>query len=754
VALEPPIQRVLSYPADWPGPGPIDLAVHDLPHASSTLEWWYVNAHLTVSDGQELALFAAFFRTAVGYDQAAGAYRYAHALTWALVDPARQRYLAESLVDPDAPAIARARLDRGEGITDPLLRRAMREVLERGAIPGPDRLMLEPAQVSQERLALDFDGRRLENLADGSYLLQLTSSEQDGGCRLRFSLEKPVVRHGEEGVLRSTSAEEMFYYLSPRCQVEGTLTLDGQSLQVSQGQGWYDHEFGCPPSEPAAPGVTDQERTVSWDWISGQLDNGWDLTLQRLFGSDQQTLAHFALLIDPAGQPRRYERFEWQSDRVWTSSKTFQRYPTAWTIAIPDANLELHVDAVFEAQEFQTSISRPAFWEGRVELAGSFDGTPESGVGFVERSGVDAITGVEQFFDAVGQETRRSVRELLPFELDRQSAAALVAGAGRADLLDGIDLAQLARTIVRPIRTIVDRGGKAWRSYVALACCDAVGGDSQPLIDWLALPEVVHVGSLIVDDVQDRSTVRRGGPAAHLLYGEPTAINAGSACYFLPMIFFERVELPDRDKLRLYGLYFEAVRAAHAGQALDIDGYGQQMPGVVERGDGVQAERHVRAVHRLKSGVPAGCLARVGVVLGGGSEAQLEAVGEFVESLGLAFQIVDDLLNLSGFERDLKSQGEDVTAGKITMPVAKAMSLLDLAGRRRLWEILGTGPTERELIAEAIELMRGCGALEACRTEAEQLIEMNWTKVAPLLPDSYAKLMLRVFGWQVLRRTY
>ena len=141
------------------------------------------------------------------------------------------------------------------------------------------------------------------------------------------------------------------------------------------------------------------------------------------------------------------------------------------------------------------------------------------------------------------------------------------------------------------------------------------------------------------------------------------------------------------------------------------------------------------------------------MVLGGGSDAQLEAVGEFVESLGLAFQIVDDLLNLSGFERDLKSQGEDVAAGKITMPVAKAMSLLDLAGRRHLWEILGAGPTEREPIAEAIELMRSCGALDACRVEAEQLIETSWAQVDPLLPDSYAKLMLRVFGWQVLRRT-
>src|SRR5688572_6369863 len=73
-------------PADWPGPGPIDLAVHDLPHASSTLEWWYVNAHLATASGRDVSLFASFFRTAVGRNEDAGNHIYAHALTWALVD--------------------------------------------------------------------------------------------------------------------------------------------------------------------------------------------------------------------------------------------------------------------------------------------------------------------------------------------------------------------------------------------------------------------------------------------------------------------------------------------------------------------------------------------------------------------------------------------------------------------------------------------------------------------------------------------
>ena len=69
-----------------------------------------------------------------------------------------------------------------------------------------------------------------------------------------------------------------------------------------------------------------------------------------------------------------------------------------------------------------------------------------------------------------------------------------------------------------------------------LSCMDLVGGDSQQFAHWLALPELLHVGSLIIDDVQDDSDVRRGGPACHKMYGEPLAINAGCASYFLAQI--------------------------------------------------------------------------------------------------------------------------------------------------------------------------------------------------------------------------
>ena len=92
-----------AYPSDWPGPGPIDLAVHDLPHASSTTEWWYQNGHCETHEGRRYSFFAAFFRQVKGRDPQTRAPLYAYSITWALCDIDGERFLPVSRVDPSGP---------------------------------------------------------------------------------------------------------------------------------------------------------------------------------------------------------------------------------------------------------------------------------------------------------------------------------------------------------------------------------------------------------------------------------------------------------------------------------------------------------------------------------------------------------------------------------------------------------------------------------------------------------------------------
>jgi geranylgeranyl pyrophosphate synthase/predicted secreted hydrolase len=737
-----------TIPVDWPAPGPIDLSAHDLPHASSAMEWWYVNAHLSAEDGRELSLFAAFFR--VDTTDGDKPREYGHFLTWGIVDPLRNRFYPHTLLDPKSPSIALHDLDNGSAPRDQRVSRALREMLVQGRVPLPDRLMEREGRVKLDALDIDFDGNCFRKLTDGIYEMKLLSQTGREACRLQFTLEKPVVRHGDDGVVRGLAGSDMFYYFSPRCRVEGSVTVEGTPLAVT-GSGWYDHEFG---EHRSSSGRADSK--VGWNWISAQLDNGYDVTAYDLVDKSNPSKSHgrWVILIDPSGGRHPYTDFSFEALDTWTSTRTFNEYPTRYRLEVDRAGLVLDISAALPAQEIMTVISAPAFWEGRVSLNGSMNGEQVSGRGFVERSGFSVVETTDDFFSSVGRETRRAIDALLPERLTPEMALPLLGGTGRPHYLDGVDLEQFSRTVIQPLREMIFRGGKAWRSYGILACMDLVGGDSQRLAHWLALPELLHVGSLIVDDVQDGSDIRRGGPSCHKLYGEALAINAGCAAYFLAQIPIGSSGLDGDTRVRIYEAYFDAMRAAHAGQACDIDSLVSIMPYVVESGDGASLEKRVLGTHRLKSAAPPAAIARMAALLGGGTEKQSESVGLLFESYGLAFQIIDDVLNLRGFQENRKNLGEDITRGKITAPVAKAMGRLGRADRGKLWSIIDSKPADPETIREAIDLIDACGALQACSDEAHELVESTWTAVESQLPDSQFKVRMRSFGWFVLDRHY
>lgn len=748
----------MGFPSDWPQlvkQGPIDLSLHDLPHASATTEWWYVNAHVETAAGADLSLFAAFFRLCIGKDESTQKPVYAHAVTWALSDAKGKEYHAVSRIDRAAPRIGLERLTNGRGSQDPRLNRAMREILERGGVPLPDRLFEGEVHVGDRQLELDFAGNLFTKNDDGSYSVTLRDDHVDVGCELTFHPEKAAVRHGDDGVVRGHAGEAMFYYFIPRCRVSGAVTLNGSAQAVSAGKGWYDHEFG---GDFAGKSAQEAEAPdVAWNWVALQLDDGREVSAYSLHDAvSGDAHARWALVVEKDGSSHGYKDCLLEPVAWWRSTRTFHDYPTAWRLTVPEAAVDLRLQATFADQEFISLLSDPAFWEGRVELSGDVNGKAITGRGYVERSGFEMVSTLDQFFGAVGEVVRESVARVLPLAPTFAEARDLVASPERAHYMDGVDVDQLSRTLIQPIRAIADRGGKSWRSYAALACCDVVGGDSRKYVSWLALPELMHVGSLIVDDVQDRAVVRRGGPTCHVIYGEPLAINAGTAAYFITHKLLKgNGEISPSKRLVLYDLYFEALRAGHAGQALDLDGLSSLMESVAESGDAGLLEKRVLATHRLKTAAPAGALARMGALAGGGTSAQIEAVGRFFEALGLAFQLIDDVLNLRGFKGELKSPGEDIGNGTITIPVAKAMARLPLEERRWLRETLKSKPKDdKKLIAQVTDAMERCGALDACVTDARDLVEDAWKDAEGLLEDSMPKVMLRAFGWYVLERHY
>src|SRR5688572_158696 len=162
----------------WPARGPIDLAQHDLPHPAADTEWWYVNSHVRLEDGRTFGLFAAFFRIISAADEATGKVEYAHSYTWALSDVEAASYVGESRVDQRAPQLGLERLANGRGAKDERLNRAMKEILDRGEVPAPDRVFDGPASVALDKLHVQYGSGSFEKQADGSYRVRLVHEDK------------------------------------------------------------------------------------------------------------------------------------------------------------------------------------------------------------------------------------------------------------------------------------------------------------------------------------------------------------------------------------------------------------------------------------------------------------------------------------------------------------------------------------------------------------------------------------------------
>ena len=123
--------------------------------------------------------------------------------------------------------------------------------------------------------------------------------------------------------------------------------------------------------------------------------------------------------------------------------------------------------------------------------------------------------------------------------------------------------------LTSPCRDLVGRGGKRWRPLLAHLICESLGG-ADAALPLVPLLELSHTASLIHDDIEDNSALRRGKPAAHILYGADTAINSGSFLYFFSASVIDSWDAPPDAKAQVYMAWLVNMRRLHLGQAMDI----------------------------------------------------------------------------------------------------------------------------------------------------------------------------------------
>ena len=220
-------------------------------------------------------------------------------------------------------------------------------------------------------------------------------------------------------------------------------------------------------------------------------------------------------------------------------------------------------------------------------------------------------------------------------------------------------------TIHRAVRYSLFAGGKRIRPVLVLATGDAVGGAREELLPLACAVEMIHTYSLIHDDLpaMDDDDLRRGKPTSHKVFGEAIAILAGDA--LLTRAFQLMAEGPpdwDADRVRR-----RLAATAVLGEACGTSGLiGGQVEDLESEGQATSAATLER-LHRAKTGALLGACVRGGAILGGASPDERASLSGYADAIGLAFQVVDDVLDATeGAERLGKTAGKDEAARKAT----------------------------------------------------------------------------------------
>ncbi|MCL2243523.1 MAG: polyprenyl synthetase family protein [Treponema sp.] len=213
------------------------------------------------------------------------------------------------------------------------------------------------------------------------------------------------------------------------------------------------------------------------------------------------------------------------------------------------------------------------------------------------------------------------------------------------------------RVLLTPVKDILSRGGKRWRPLLMTLICETLGGGDAAL-PLAPLIEFSHNATLIHDDIEDDSDERRGKPAIHKIYGIDTAINSGSFLYFISLACIDAYN--GNNKERVYSLWGEYMRGLHLGQAIDISWHRKisYIPTIEE--------------YFIMCGLKTGSLARLSAELGayaaGASAETARKLGNAAENMGIGFQILDDVKDLTiGIPG--KKRGDDIVEGKKSLPI-------------------------------------------------------------------------------------
>ena len=286
---------------------------------------------------------------------------------------------------------------------------------------------------------------------------------------------------------------------------------------------------------------------------------------------------------------------------------------------------------------------------------------------------------------------------------------------------------------------LIEAGGKRIRPLLTLAAARACGYQGDLHLKLAATVEFIHTATLLHDDVVDESEQRRGRPTANLLWDNPSSVLVGD--YLFARAFLLMVETRD---LKVLEILSQASATIAEGEVLQLTAASNL----------ATTEATYTQVIRGKTAALFEAATEVGGVISGAPEAQVRALATYGDALGMAFQIVDDLLDWGGLSGEMgKNTGDDFRERKLTLPVIRAVAQAD-AEERAFWErTIAKGDQRDGDLDQAKAILARHGALEATRTSALAYAAEAKAAIGTLPPHELRSMLSDLADYVVARVT-
>jgi geranylgeranyl pyrophosphate synthase len=343
---------------------------------------------------------------------------------------------------------------------------------------------------------------------------------------------------------------------------------------------------------------------------------------------------------------------------------------------------------------------------------------------------------IEEELRAMKDEIDKEIEKWLPRKGEEKALLRLTKNANYS-----LPLQEYEEGLSKPLYELLDRGGKRWRPVLLALVAEAFGVKKDVYKTLFPVIEVIHNSSLISDDIEDGSEMRRGKPAVHKIFGVDIALNASEFAFFAPVqaCIVQNKKIRKRIKLKLLEIYLEEMTKLSMGQAMDIVWHNN-----IGRANEITENEYFQMC-AWKTGTLARMAAKMGAALGNASDEAIEAIGEYAEKIGIAFQIQDDILNLTGeeFAEKKGGVGEDITEGKRSLMVIHTLQVASQEDKKRLIEILSMHTTDQNLRNEAIAIIKKYNSIEYAKQVAKKLLQEGWAKADAYLPNNEYKQKLK-----------